>query len=44
VSPIDGSKNAICAIETNKGSSYALVASTDSKSGRYVVQCSVVWD
>jgi hypothetical protein len=36
VSPIDGSKNAICAIETNKGSSYALVASTDSKSGRYV--------
>jgi hypothetical protein len=36
VSPIDGTKNAICAIETNKGSSYALVASTDSKSGRYV--------
>jgi hypothetical protein len=43
VSPIDGSKNAICAIETNKGSSYALVASTDSKSGRYVFVLCVVF-
>lgn len=45
VSPIDGTKNAICAIETtNKGSSYyALVASTDSKSGRYETHFGVYW-
>jgi len=42
VSPIDGTKNAICAVpppisrKQNMGSSYALVASTDTKSGRYV--------
>ena len=45
VSPVDGTKNAICAVpppfttrKNNKtvGSSYALVASTDTKSGRCV--------